>query len=108
MIIDDLDVTRAAVGPDEADAPLVVDPNAVLTRSSAPQRFQPVPRRGRQIAQNLGVVQLPQLALSGTLNVRAYPAREAAMEQRLSVPIGERADHRGALYTRRVLNVQRP
>lgn len=32
-------------GPDEADAPLVVDPDAVLPGSVAPERFQLVTRR---------------------------------------------------------------
>src|SRR6185437_11594157 len=30
MVVDDLDVMRIALAPDEADAPLVVDTNAVL------------------------------------------------------------------------------
>ena len=31
VVIDDFDLVRAAIGPDEDDAPLVVDPNAVLS-----------------------------------------------------------------------------
>jgi hypothetical protein len=30
MIIDDLDVFRRAVAPDEADSPLIIDPDAML------------------------------------------------------------------------------
>jgi hypothetical protein len=30
MVVDDLDIVRVAVDPAEADAPLVVDANAVL------------------------------------------------------------------------------
>ena len=41
MTIHDLDLARPVVGPNEADAPLCVDPNAVLPGSTvAPQRVQ--------------------------------------------------------------------
>lgn len=42
MVVDDLYPVRIAVLPDEADAPLVVDTNAVLPCPVALQRFKPV------------------------------------------------------------------
>lgn len=47
VVIDDLDVPHAVLGPDEADAKLVVDANAVLALAVSRQRFQPVARRVR-------------------------------------------------------------
>ena len=37
MIIDDFDVERVAVGPLKTDAPLAVDPDAVLTNNVTPE-----------------------------------------------------------------------
>jgi hypothetical protein len=43
VIIDNLDLESVSVLPPEADPPLVVDSDAVLTRTIASQGFQPVP-----------------------------------------------------------------
>jgi hypothetical protein len=59
MIVNDLDIPRPIVGPHEADAPLVVDPNAVLTRPIASQHFEAIAWRCCQIAWCLSVMQLP-------------------------------------------------
>jgi hypothetical protein len=48
MIIHNLYVMRVAFSPSKANAPLVIDPNAVLSRSVAGQSFQPVPGRDPQ------------------------------------------------------------
>ena len=45
VIIHDLSLEHVAVTPDEANPPLVVDPDAVLTGSVSHQRFQPISRR---------------------------------------------------------------
>src|SRR3569833_3323100 len=47
LIVHDLDRLGAVV-PSETDAPLVVDPDAVLARAVALQRLQPVARRTPQ------------------------------------------------------------
>ena len=39
VIVDDLDLLRIAVAPDEANAVLVIDPNAVLASPFALQRL---------------------------------------------------------------------
>ena len=44
MVVLDDDVLRSGIGPDETDPPLVVDADAVLSRSIACQSLQPVPR----------------------------------------------------------------
>jgi hypothetical protein len=45
MVIHDLDTVRPGVSPDKADAPLVVDPDAVLSRPIAFEDFEPAARR---------------------------------------------------------------
>jgi hypothetical protein len=91
MVIHDLDIAWPALRPDEANAPLVVDPDAMLASTIA--------RRRGEVAQHLSVVQLSQLPLSNALEIRSDPSGEAAMKQGLGIPIGERVDHRGS-YTR--------
>jgi hypothetical protein len=43
VIVDDFDVLGAFILPDEADAPLVIDPDAVLSRSVSEELFQVIP-----------------------------------------------------------------
>jgi len=42
VAIDDLHVVGVTIGPSETDAPLVVDPDAVLAFAAALQGFEPV------------------------------------------------------------------
>jgi hypothetical protein len=42
VVIDDLDQFGAAVAPDEADAPLIVDSDAMLAASVASQGFEAI------------------------------------------------------------------
>jgi len=45
MIIHDFNELGTAIVPLETDAPLIIDPDAVLTATIALQRFQPIARR---------------------------------------------------------------
>jgi hypothetical protein len=56
MIIDDLDAFRRALAPDEADSPLIVDPDTVLTLSVTAQSLKPVSWNRRHVRQIAGVV----------------------------------------------------
>jgi len=44
MVVYDLDIERIAGIPPKADAPLVVDPNAVLPGPVASEAFEPIRR----------------------------------------------------------------
>jgi hypothetical protein len=44
VVVNDLDVFRAGGCPPQADAPLLVDPDAVLAGPSAAQLLQPITR----------------------------------------------------------------
>ena len=56
MAIHNLDLERVRIGPGEADAPLVVDPNAVLPLAIARQGLQTVARDDSKIRQGRGSV----------------------------------------------------
>jgi hypothetical protein len=62
-IIDDLYIFGTGIGPDKAQAELIVDPDAVLPLPVSRQSFQMVRRRRPQIGKLIGCVehiQLPQ------------------------------------------------
>jgi hypothetical protein len=59
VIIHDLDIVCVPFTPNEAETPLVIDPNAVLSLSVAVQGFQTISRRRHQVSQFRRAVQLP-------------------------------------------------
>ena len=61
MILDDLDAFCRACVPDEAESPLIVDPDTMLTPSFAAQGLKPVSRNCRHVLQLPGVIQHAQL-----------------------------------------------
>lgn len=50
MIVHDFNFFRTAIRPIEAYAPLVVDPNGVLSSPIARKRFEPISRNGLELA----------------------------------------------------------
>ena len=54
MIVDDFNFHGAALSPSKANAPLVVDANAVLALSVASQRFETMRRRNEEVGQPPG------------------------------------------------------
>jgi hypothetical protein len=57
VVVDDLDLFGTGVGPDEADAPLVVDADAVLSLAVTAHLLEPVAGEGAEIVEGLGSVQ---------------------------------------------------
>jgi hypothetical protein len=53
MVVRHFDLVGVATIPPEADSPLIVDPDAVLTLSTACQFLQTIPGRARQILESL-------------------------------------------------------
>src|SRR5690606_26762915 len=49
VIVDEFDILRTSISPDEADPLLGIHPDTVLTATVSDQPLQPVPRRDRQI-----------------------------------------------------------
>jgi hypothetical protein len=92
VVVHDFDVNRTDAGPDKADAPLVIDADAVLTLPIAFQRFKAVARRSLQEIQRLSCFQLGKFALCGWRE-RLESLRALAFVQRLGVFALERLDH---------------
>jgi hypothetical protein len=61
MIVHNLHVVGVAFVPDKANPPLVVDSNAVLSLPITFQRLQAISRRGSQVTEFNGRIQLAQL-----------------------------------------------
>lgn len=89
MVIDDLDLFGTCFVPNKADAPLIVDSDAVLTRPVSSQQLQSVSRRGGQVAQLLSLVKLAQFALRYALNVLRQMPCEPAMKQGFGLAVGK-------------------
>ncbi len=64
MVVDDeFDFIRASFSPDEAETPLRIDANAVLSTTVADEPLQPVPRRDSQVldvVRRMDQLELPQ------------------------------------------------
>ncbi|MDT0618291.1 hypothetical protein RM531_07370 [Salinisphaera sp. P385] len=73
VVVGDLNIFRAVIGPAEAQAKRIVDADAVLPGSPAAQRFQAITRRRRKIPQFFRVIQLHQLARRGALDLAKTP-----------------------------------
>jgi hypothetical protein len=57
VVVHDLDVGGSCVGPDEADPPLLVDPDAVLASPFSAECFQPVAGRYAEVIECFGGIQ---------------------------------------------------
>ena len=62
MIVNDFDFIRSRIGPSETDPILLVDSNTVLSRTIAPQFFQTIPWRDREVAEFGRRIQLIKLS----------------------------------------------
>jgi hypothetical protein len=93
VIVRHFNIVGVAILPAEADAPLIVDTNAVLTDAIARQSFQPIGGRNPQIVQALSSVELDQFAPRDTVQVGRKVAQELALKEPLSVLIIEGLDH---------------
>src|SRR5579872_5950537 len=67
VVVCNFNIASVAVFPVEAESPLIVHANAVLTVAIAAQFFQAIPRRHAQVVERLCCVQQQQLAQSRSL-----------------------------------------
>ena len=93
MVVYDLDVVGVPARPAEADSPLVVDSDAVLTAASAFQAFQAVRRWDPQVGQITSIVQHSQLPSCYRLNIRRQALRPLPAPYLLGVAIPKGLDH---------------
>ena len=91
MVIRDLDIYRPAFRPDEANPPLLIDPDAVLSGAVAFQCLQRIARR-TEIVERPGRVQLKQFSNGGLFDGLKSPGSDSK-KHLLSFGISERPDH---------------
>ena len=93
MVVSDLDVIGISVNEPKADAPLVIDPDAVLTGAISFQRFEPISWRHPEIIQRLGGSHLTQLTQRHHVDPRIERRRALTTPQTLGFFAPERSDH---------------
>jgi hypothetical protein len=74
MIVRDLDIVGVALGPSEANTPLIVDPNAHLPCAVSFQSFESITRRVAQVLNRGCGIELPEFAKRPILNAAGKPA----------------------------------
>ena len=94
MIVDDFDVIGIASGPPEADAPLVVDANTVLTVAIAFELLEAIARRCPEILEPHRRVYVAELSEHDAAEVRRKATNVLALPEALGVAVGEVLDHR--------------
>ena len=97
MIINNFNLVCIVFLPAEADAPLVIDPNAPLAAAAAFERLQTGAGKRGQISQPLGMVQHTQLPQCYSLHGVIQSPREAAMPEALGLFAGKACNHRPKL-----------
>jgi hypothetical protein len=104
VIIDNLDIRRPGVGPDEADTPLIIDPNAVLTGTIVFERLEAILRRALQIVKPSGRIDHIQFARSDACDTLPTRLRTPTLaEKDFSFPVSKAQDHDDMRYVSRII-----
>jgi len=82
-----------AAAPDEANPPLLIDPDGVLAAAIRGQRLKFVPRRNAKIIQRAGVVDETKLSQGDRLDIGRQASATPAVPDRSSFAIAETHDH---------------
>lgn len=105
VIIGDFDRRRTSGCPDKADAPLIVNSDAVLPIACSVQLFEVVAGWNSKVTEGLGGVKNQELAVCSSLKVSAELADVSAFPHGVGSSVRERLDH-GESITRCVTNGQ--
>ena len=92
MVIHNLNLLRVSILPREADAVLVIDPDAVLPAPVSTKGLEVVARERSQVVEPCRGVQLHELALSDTGDAPKSAGRMTP-EERFGVSMPEGPDH---------------
>jgi hypothetical protein len=93
VIVDDRDVRAAAVTPNEANPPLIVDANTMLAGPRSLQELEAICGWNSQVIEPLCGIQHAKFATGDGLNSGREPKRSLAVPNALSFPVGKAADH---------------
>ena len=109
MVVKDFNLLWSSSGPAEADPPLVVDANTMLTPAIAFEHLKPVPWWNAKLVQALRVTKLAHLPQRHRVDPGIDRAHPISVPETLCVFVGERLDHDSTLspITRSVNNAQR-
>src|SRR3990172_12888877 len=80
VVVADLHVVSIVLSPTEADPPLVVDSNAVLSGAIPRQPLEPVARRCAEVLETLCAIDQEQLPVCTPLHISRKPPRTLALE----------------------------
>src|SRR5262245_8115937 len=98
VVVDDFDIDRTLRGPNEADAPLIIDADRVLSPAISRERFEPVRRRRTQVVEVARTVEHVELS-PRLLFDAAESLHERAHPKPLGGAIAKRFDHMRGIYT---------
>ena len=93
VVVDDLDVEGIGGAPDEADAPLIVDADAVLASAIALEGLEPVAGRNAQVGEGVGRIEDDEFPKRDALKAGGQTTRAATLKERFRVGVAEGADH---------------
>jgi hypothetical protein len=93
VVVDDLDVVRVGSDPSEADAPLIVDTDAVLTSPVSCEFLEVVRGRDAEVYEAGGGIEHEQFSKRCSLQVRRYSANPLPFEQALGVGVAKVPNH---------------
>lgn len=98
MIVDHFNVDRTRIRPTETDPILVIDPDAVLTPTTSPERLKTVSGRYPQVVEDLGLVESIELPRShlphGPMQPLANNLGVQTVKEVFGRLITEASDHR--------------
>lgn len=93
MVIYDFDFVDVFAFPTKAEAPLVIDANAVLAAALAFKRLQAVAGRKAHDVESVGGIELEEFSSGSALDVGRQVTRSRAAEEFFCLGVGEAFDH---------------
>jgi len=93
VVIDDLDIFRPGIGPHEAEPPLVVDPDAVLSGTVPAELLKSVAGRYSKVCQGFCCVQYGQFAPRNALRGSIESPRSLPVPDGFGVSVLEGSQH---------------
>lgn len=88
VVVDDLDVEGIGGAPDEADAPLIVDPDAVLASTIALERLEAIAGRNARVSEGVGRIEDDGFPKRDALKAGGQTTRAATLKERWTRPPG--------------------
>jgi len=93
VVIDDLNVVGVVADPAEADPPLVVDTDAVLTETIRGKLLQMIRRRHSEVSQTGRGIEHQQFTKGDSVKIRRHSPDPFASEQSLGVGVAKAPNH---------------